>query len=55
VKEEVHNEELLPLAKIRGKVVSQYQKQLESNFISSLKTKFKVDVNQEEYQKLIKY
>ena len=54
-KEEVHTDDYLSFDQVRGKVVSQYQKQLEAEFIASLKSKYSVNVNQDEYQSLIKY
>jgi len=43
------------LAEIRGRVVADYQKELEKNFIIELKTKYQVKVIEKEYNSLIKY
>ncbi len=51
----IHKNEFYPLEEVRGKVVAGYQKQLEEEFIATLKEKYSVELNEKEYQELVKY
>ncbi|MDB4835181.1 peptidylprolyl isomerase [Cyclobacteriaceae bacterium] len=54
VKKQIHDNEYTPLNKVKGKVIAGYQKQLEEQFIASLRKKYKVKINKKEYKSLIK-
>tara|TARA_B100000809_G_scaffold211896_1_gene215705 strand:- start:1894 stop:3873 length:1980 start_codon:yes stop_codon:yes gene_type:complete len=54
-KEAIHVNENYNLNQVRGRVVADYQQELETNFIKELKTRYPVKVIDKEYNKLIKY
>lgn len=54
-KEAVRVDENFSLDEIRGRVVADYQKELEAKFIADLKGKYPVEVIDKEYNSLIKY
>ena len=54
-KESVRINENSKLNEVRGRVVADYQKELEINFIQTLKLKYPVKVTEKEYNSLIKY
>jgi peptidyl-prolyl cis-trans isomerase SurA len=54
-KEAVRVNKNYSLDEVRGRVVADYQKELEANFITELKGKYPVEVIEKEYNSLIKY
>lgn len=55
VKDDLRVNAFHTLEEVRGRVVADYQKELETNFIKELKVKYPVEVIELEYNSLIKY